>query len=45
MLRQAQWDIDNLAYELPTRDAGAAECRKLADDLTNLATLLRSYPG
>ncbi|WP_372495432.1 hypothetical protein [Saccharopolyspora soli] len=45
VLRQAQWDIDNLAFELPTDQAGTAECRKLADELTELATLLRRYPG
>lgn len=41
VLRQAQWDIDHVAFNLPHGAVSQAERETLADSLTALAELLR----
>ncbi len=41
LLRQAQWDLDQMAFRLPMGEVSTDERDKLADMLTRLAALLR----
>lgn len=41
-LRQAQWDLDHVAFNLPNGTAPRAERETLADALTALAGMLRN---
>lgn len=41
VLRQAQWDLDHVAFNLPNGTVSQPEREKLADALTRLAELLR----
>ena len=45
VLREAQWELDRVAFRLPRGEVSRSERRRLADVLTELADHLRDYDG
>ncbi len=41
VLRKVSWDLDQVAFKLPRRDASKEDLNVLADTLTELIELLR----
>ena len=44
VLREAQWELDRIAFLLPRDEVSAAEREELAQTLVELAELLRNGP-
>lgn len=44
VLREAQWELDRIAFLLPRDEVSATEREALADTLVELAELLRTGP-
>ena len=44
VLREAQWELDRIAFRLPRGEVTAAERAEPADTLVELAGLLRNGP-
>ena len=45
VLREAQWELDRVAFRLPRGEVSRSERHKLADALAELAEVLRDYEG
>jgi hypothetical protein len=45
VLRVAQWELDQVAFRLPSGEVSRSERHRLADVLTELADHLRDYEG
>ncbi|MBB5159274.1 hypothetical protein [Saccharopolyspora phatthalungensis] len=43
-LRQAQWDLERVAFAMPRGEISKEEILKLADSITELADRLRMHP-
>ncbi|SFS54252.1 hypothetical protein SAMN05660874_01664 [Saccharopolyspora flava] len=43
VLREAQWELDRVAFRLPRGEVSRAERHRLADALIELADVLRDY--
>lgn len=43
VLRETQWELDQVAFRLPRGEVSRTERRRLADVLTELAEQLRDY--
>ena len=45
VLREAQWELDRVAFRLPRGEVSRDERHRLADTLAELAEVLREYDG